>query len=823
MKVSLEWLGKLVDLKESAEDLAETLTRGGIEVGSVERLGKGLEKVYVGEIQELTKHPNADKLWICQVNIGTAVISIDTKVQNQIDHQVTRNLTGIVSIVTGAQNIMTGDRVPVAINGASLPNGVEIKTANFRGVLSEGMLCSTEELLLDSSVGTERSKGGIMILDPSAPIGQNIASFLGLDDSVLDLELYPNRPDCLAMVNVAREVSFLTGEKLHLPNWVNLEKKLAVPLAQSPKVIIEEPDLCWRYAGLIVEDVKIAPSPEWMKRRLRAAGVRPISNIVDITNYCMLELGQPLHAFDHDKISGSVHVRRAFEGEKLITLDGVERVLETDMLLIADDKQALGLAGVMGGLDSEITATTQRLFIESAHFSGVSIRRTSRRLGLRSEASNRFEKGVNSYGVISTLSRVSELLVEMGVGRPIAFVNETQYLPPLMKLNLAVEHTSKLLGVEVTKSEVCRVIDKLAFQYQVHGEELQVEIPSFRPDLQIEEDLIEEVARSIGYERIPTTLPQGDQTQGSRTPEQEFRSQLRRVLIRVGMDEVLTYAFTHPETDAEWGSSTQSITLLNPMREELSVMRTSLVPGLLDVTARNIARRNTDLNIFEIGNVYLASEQPLVNLPQEPLKVAGVTIGKSKRHWLNPVISYDFYYVKGILEEIAKEFGLVFSYEVPHEQDLLHPGRSADIYLGQAWVGYIGEIHPSKGKARGLERAVIFELDLAQIMNNLKHTMLVQAIPKFPAVHRDLAVVVSLTTPAAAVMEKIRLLGGELLQQVDIFDVYTGKPIPEDRQSLAFTLRYQSLERTLTDDEVNSLNSLILEGILQEFAAEWRK
>lgn len=801
MKVSLEWLEQLVDLKESAEDLAETLTRGGIEVGSVERLGKGLEKVLVGEIQELNRHPNADKLWICQVNLGTKVLAI----------------------VTGAKNLIIGDRVPVAIDGANLPNGLAIKTSELRGVVSEGMLCSAEELLIDRSVGDVRSQGGILILDPDAPIGQNLASALGLEDSVLDLELYPNRPDCLAMVNVAREVSFLTGEKLHLPNWANLENKPEVPLVQSPKVILEELDLCQRYAGLIVEDVKIAPSPEWMKRRLRAAGVRPISNIVDITNYCMLELGQPLHAFDHDKISGAIHVRRAHEGEKLITLDGVERELETDMLLIADDQQALGLAGVMGGLDSEITATTQRLFIESAHFSGVSIRRTSRKLGLRSEASNRFEKGVNPYGVISTLSRVSQLLLEMGAGRPVALVDQCHHLPPLRTLNLSVEHTSKLLGVEVTQSEVCTVIDKLAFKYQVHEAELQVEIPSFRPDLQIEEDLIEEVARSIGYVRIPTTLPQGDQTQGSRTAEQEFRSRLRRVLIRVGMDEVLTYAFTHPGTDAEWGSSTQSITLLNPMREELSVMRTSLVPGLLDVAARNIARRNTDLCMFEIGNVYLASEQPLVNLPQEPLRVAGVAIGKSKRHWLSPIISYDFYYVKGILEEVAKEFGLVFSYEVPREQDLLHPGRSADIYLGQLWVGYIGEIHPSKGKARDLERAVVFELDLAQIMNNLNTTMLVQSIPRFPAVQRDLAVVVSLKTPAAAVMEKIRLLGGELLQQVDIFDVYTGKPIPEDRQSLAFKLRYQSLERTLTDDEVNSLNSLILEGIQQEFAAEWRK
>ncbi|MDD2234809.1 MAG: phenylalanine--tRNA ligase subunit beta [Desulfitobacteriaceae bacterium] len=801
MKVSLNWLGQLVDIKESAENLAESLTCGGIEVGSVENLDKGLDRVFIGEIKELNRHPNANKLWVCDVNLGAEA----------------------VKIVCGAQNLRTGDRVPMARDGANLPNGMNIRTTELRGVVSEGMLCSAGELLLDDSLGDARSEGGILILSPDAPIGEKLAVFLGLNDSVLDLELYPNRPDCLAMVNVAREASLLSGEKLNLPDWVDYAKKPEVPLVQTPGIKIEEPELCWRYAGLIVEDVKIAPSPEWMQRRLWASGVRPINNIVDITNYCMLELGQPLHAFDHDKISGSIHVRCAYEGEKLTTLDGIERELETDMLLIADGKQALALAGVMGGLDSEITASTQRILVESAHFAGFSIRRTSRRLGLMSEASNRFEKGVNPYGIIMTLNRVSDLLVEMGAGRPVALVEETKYLPPLVKINLTAEHTSELLGVEVTKNEVCQVLTKLAFTYTDNGEKLSVEIPSYRQDLQIEVDLIEEVARAIGYDRIPTALPRGNQTQGSRTPEQEFRCQLRRSLTSLGMNEVVTYSFIHPKNDKEWGSLNQSITILNPLREDLKVMRTSLIPGLLDVVARNISRRNTDLCIFEIGNVYLASEQPLVNLPQELPRVAGAVIGKSKRHWLSPVITYDFFFVKGVMEQIAGEFDLTFNYEVPPDQDLLHPGRSADIYLNQVKVGFIGEIHPAKGKARDLKRTVIFELDLAPIMHNLQDGRQVQSIPRFPAMQRDFAVVVPLDTPAAAVMDKIRLLGGALLQQVDIFDVYTGKPIPDDRKSLGFALRYQSLERTLKDDEVNSLNSLILEGIQQEFAAEWRK
>lgn len=801
MKVSLEWLRSLVDIKENAEELAEVLTRGGIEVGTVEHLNAGLEKVVVGEIKEMDIHPDADRLWVCQVDTGNDVLTI----------------------VTGAQNLLVGDRVPVALIGANLPNGLVIQATKLRGVASVGMLCSAEELLLDESVGDARSKGGILILSPQAPAGEPLAQFLGRNDSVLDLELYPNRPDCLAMINVAREVSSLTGGKTNLPKWANVDYKLELPEADV-QIVIDEPDLCWRYAGLIVEDVHVAPSPDWMQNRLRAAGMRPISNIVDITNYVMLEMGQPLHAFDRDKISGAVHVRRAYRGEVLTTLDGQERKLDPEMLLIADDKVALGLAGVMGGLDSEITDGTQRLLVESAHFSQVSIRRTSRRLGLLSEASNRFEKGVNPYGIAATLGRVSELLIELGAGRPVAIVDEYRNLPLLPEITLSVQRTAEVLGMTVSGAEVKEVIKRLALSYREEGDTFIVKIPSYRPDLQIEEDLIEEVARLIGYDRIPTTLPQGNQTQGRRTPAQEFRRRLRYLLIRVGMDEVLTYSFTNPKHEEKWGRE-QSIAIMNPLREELRVMRTSLTPSLLDVAARNVARRNLDVNIFEIGNIYLGQEQPLRSLPREVLKLTVVAVGKSEKHWLTSVVNYDFYYIKGILAEIAREFGFAFEYRVPgaDERELLHPGRSAEVYLGETKVGFLGEIHPALEKEWGLERAVLFELELAPLQEALGGTLRVRSIPRFPAVQRDLALVVAKETPAAAVMTRIKELGGELLQEVDIFDVYTGKPIPEDHKSIAISLRYQSLERTLTDDEVNNLNSRILAGIQQEFGAEWRK
>jgi phenylalanyl-tRNA synthetase beta chain len=801
MKVSLEWLRELVDVDQSAEELAETLTRGGIEVEDVENLNKGFEKVVIGEIVSLTKHLNSDHLWVCVVNVA----------QEE------------VTIVTGAQNLLVGDRIPVAMVGATLPNGLSIRKSKLRGVVSLGMLCSRNELLLDDTVGVDRSADGILVLLSDAPIGENFGKYLGREDSILDLELYPNRPDCLAMVNVAREVASLTRKKPRLPKWAEQNQVLSLPTASDLRIIIEDEELSWRYAGLVVEDVNIAPSPEWMQRRLKAAGVRPINNIVDITNYCMLEMGQPLHAFDRDKISGDVHVRAAYPGEKIVTLDGVERTLQTDTLLIADDQQPLAVAGVMGGLDSEITKDTRRLMIESAHFSAVSVRRTSRRLGLRSEASNRFEKGIDAYGIVATLGRVCDLLLDLGAGRPVALVDEVKNLPPQRQVSLSVEHTSTVLGAELNTAEIRQVLDDLNFNYKELDGLFNVDIPTYRSDIEIEEDLMEEVARLIGYDRIPTTLPQGDLTQGMRTPEQEFRRRLRKALAQSGLDEVITYTFTRAEADAQWGSAEHSIPLLNPLREELGVMRTSLVPGLLDVAARNVARRNTNVSIFEIGNTYWGDEQPLRKLPREELRVAGVAVGKSGKHWLNQPVNCDFYYLKGILEELARQFGLKLEYRIAKNQSLLHPGRSADVYLQNQCIGFLGEMHPTLEKEWGLERVVLFELEYTPLFTRMRQTVRAHSIPRFPAIQRDLAVVVASETLADAVMSKMRKLGGELLQQVEIFDVYKGKPIPDDHKSLAFSLRYQSLERTLTDEEVNLLNSRILDGIQQEFGAEWRK
>lgn len=800
MKVSLEWLREFIDVLVPAEELAEILTRGGIEIGGIEQLNQGLEPVLVGEIESMEHHPNADKLWICQVNLGSQS----------------------VQIVTGAQNLLVKDKVPVATHGTMLPIGQKIRKSKLRGVESNGMLCSTDELRIDPSLGDPRSEDGIMILPPETPVGQSLAELIQ-GDTILDLDLYPNRPDCLAMINVAREVSSLTREKVHLNRWAETEQGPDFPTDTQTKIVIEEPKLCHRYAALLVEDVKIEPSPEWMQKRLRAAGVRPISNIVDITNYCMLEMGQPLHAFDRDKVSGAIHVRRAAQGEKLVTLDNVERTLDPEMLLIADDEKALGLAGTMGGLDSEITGSTTRILVESAHFDSVSIRRTSRRLGLRSEASNRFEKGINVAGIATTLGRVSELILELGAGKPVGFVDENKVVSETRTVALTVAKTSSVLGMNFTLDEVADVLEHLQFPYERQDEGFLVKIPSYRSDIQIEEDMIEEVARLTGYDRIPTTLPQGSQTQGRRNPEQEFKRKLRHLLVNLGLNEVITYSFNRPNADELWGHSDRSITLMNPLREELSVMRTTLIPGLLEVASRNVARRNLDVRLFEIGNVFWSDEKTLTKLPEEKLRLAGILYGKPSRHWLKPVSEYSFYAVKGIVEALAEEFGLKLKYQVPQETVLLHPGRSAEIYLQGKKVGFMGELHPMRGKDSSLEHALVFEIELEPLFATSDMSIRATSIPRYPAIQRDLAVVVAKEVSARAVMARIRELGGELLENVDIFDVYTGKPIAEDHKSLAFALRYQSLERTLTDEEVTTLNKQIFEGIEQEFGAESRK
>jgi phenylalanyl-tRNA synthetase beta chain len=801
VRVSREWLSEFINLKETGAELAAALTAAGVEVAGVERAGRGVTNVRVGELITCRPHPQAENLRVCLVSVGNGPN---------------------VQVVTGAMNVTAGDKAAVALPGALLANGQKVETAVLRGEISAGMLCSEKELGLENA-GLERSRDGVLILPLSAPIGVTMEDYFGLDDEILDLDLYPNRPDCLAMVGVARELGALLGRRPALSGWALGEEKTWPESEQ--RVSVEAPELCHRYAGLVTADVTIAPSPQWMQNRLLKAGIRPISNVVDITNYCMLELGQPLHAFDADKVRGNIRVRLAAPGETLATLDGVTRRLFPDMLVIADDSGPIAIAGVMGGLATEITRETKNIFFESAHFLGASVRRTSRRLGLHSESSNRFEKGVAPHLCLSVLGRVAELVSELAIGYPVALAEQKSALPAPPRVMLTEANLSRITGAAYTRAETERVLRDSQFTYAAAPEGFIVDIPTYRQDLHIEEDLIEEIARIIGYDRIPTTLPRGETRLGRRTPQQNFRLLTRDTLVGNGFAETVAYSFVSPAEDALWGGGRQ-IALRNSLRDELSVMRTSLLPSLLEAGARNAARRNTDWLLFEMGSVYLTEEDELTKLPQEAPRLAGIMHGGSGRHWRDPIRPYDFYYGKGVLDALARACRTVFRYErltEPRYADLLHPGRAALVRVGDERLGVLGELYPSLAAAHGLQRPVVFELDMDALYRRARQKFTVKGYPRFPGMSRDLAVVVEEEVAAEDILRRIRELGSPLLREAGVFDLYRGAPVPADRKSLAFRLRYQSAERTLTEEETGRLTAEILTEIEKEFGAARRQ
>jgi phenylalanyl-tRNA synthetase beta chain len=639
------------------------------------------------------------------------------------------------------------------------------------------------------------------------------------------------------MINVAREVGALIDRRAVLPEPGCSREQWKM---SDQNIIIDAADWSQRYSALIAENITVGPSPVWLQNRLRAAGIRPISNIVDLTNFCLLERGQPLHAFDLDKLQGDICVRRARDGEQLTTLDGVERPLDENMLVIADESGPVAIAGVMGGLATEVTESTRRVLFESAHFQETCVRRTSRRLGMRSESSLRFEKGVDVMGTAATLARLAGLMMELDAGKPVEFCECVISVPDKTVIQLDIRRLVQVLGVDVDAGQVVHAMERQEFVCrQVSGDVFEVEIPSYRLDLKIEEDLIEEAARMIGYDKIPVTLPYGAQTQGVRSGDQIMRRRIRHALVEAGMNEVVSYAFVRREDDAEWGTDKCQVPLVNPLRDDLSVMRTSLIPGLLTIAARNVSRQNSAVSLFEIGNVYLAKQRPLQELPEEALRVAGIACGRSAKHWIGQGTEYGFFYMKGILEALSALLGVTLDFRHPGPGDetslaacrLLHPGRSAEVFAANQRLGFVGELNPRTAENWELRSPVVFELDfqgLVQAMQALGHsqayrTIAAKGYPRFPAIQRDLALVTAEAVPAGAIEEKIRVLGGEHLTEVGIFDVYKGHRVPPGYKSLAFSLHYQSSERTLTDEEVNKANQTILDGIQEEFGAERRK
>ena len=801
MKVSLNWIKDYVEIRMELKELLHLLTMAGLEVEEATSVGEGLENVVVAEIQTIRKHPNADRLLLVEAKT----------------HQET------YSVVCGATNIKEGQKVPLALVGARLPNGIEIKRSKIRGVLSEGMLCSEIELVL----GQEAS--GIMILPPSVPLGSNLGRALGLQDTILDISVTPNRPDCLYAIGIAREIAALTRQKVKYP--VSSLDDRGEEIHQKTSVTILDQDLCPRYVARMIEEVKIGPSPYWMRNRLEKVGIRSINNVVDVTNYIMMEYGQPLHAFDFEFLEeGRIVVRRAKEGEEFVTLDGVKRTLDGEMLMICDGVKPVAIAGVMGGLNSEIKENTRRVLLESAYFDPAGNRRTSKKLGLETEAAFRFGRGVDYRGCLPAANRAAQLIQELAGGRVVEGVVDV-YPAPIQPgpIRLRVKRIHQILGTEVSAAQARNYLKDLELEVRGEGEEVLVATPpSFRGDLEREIDLIEEVARLNGYERIPTTIPIGPPSLEKRSKEFLVERKAIDILIVHGYHEVVNTSFTSPAFGDRIGlppndPRRRPLRILNPLAEDLSVLRTTLLSGLMETVQYNLSRKNSNLKLFELKKVFLPQEGE--RLPQEVKFLAGVAMGFDRGpHWAFPQRPVDFYDIKGCVEDLLDALQMKDAkFDKTEDLPYLHPGKASKVVLGQEVLGVLGEIHPEVlGHYEVHGKGYLFEMDFSKMVKGAGEERRFQPLPKFPGVTRDLSVVVDQAMEAERVMEAIRTFRQPYIEEVTLFDIYQEPPIPEGKKGISYRIRYQANDRTLTDEEVNQYHEKILSRLKEVFQLDLR-
>lgn len=813
MNVSYKWLNEYIDLNGyTGEALAELMTSGGIEIDVVESRNKGVSGVVVGRVVTREKHPDADKLSVCTVDVGGSEP---------------------LQIVCGAKNVAAGQLVPVATVGAKLPGDFAIKRAKLRGVESQGMICSAKEIGLNEKLLPKEQQEGILVLPEGMTVGQSILDVLGIDDEVLELDLTPNRSDCLSMLGVAYEVGALTGREVKLPdNHVTDTTELA---SEHLSVQIEAVEQCSHYAARYIKGVVIGPSPQWMQNRLMAAGIRPISNVVDITNFVMLEYGQPLHAFDADKVNhGRIVVRLAREGEVIVTLDDQERKLEPHTLVITDGEKPIALAGVMGGANSEVNESTVNILLESARFDGGTVRKTSRQIGLRSESSIRFEKGVDPSRVVPALDRAAALIAKYADGLVLeGVVQEVAAAPEEKEIFVSLDKINRYLGTELSKLEVQTLFGRLQFSFELSLDGVfKVQVPSRRGDITRDVDLIEEVARLYGYDNIPTTPIEGAATPGALTKPQAIRRELRKRLTDAGLNEVISYSFTHPERTKLFpalNGSVVPIRLSLPMSEDRSVLRTSLLPQLLETATYNRNRKIEDLSLFEIGSVFHTEEAELTRLPQEKHRLAVLLTGsRTSTQWNRKSVPVDFYDVKGVLETVIEVLGIseLISYVAAQPEDM-HPGRTAAIVLeterGPETIGYVGQVHPALQLEHDLQDVYVLEMELAPLYDAANFDIAYKSLPRYPAMQRDIAVVLNREIEVGKLIDAVRETAGELLESVNVFDIYTGEKLGTEKKSVALSLVYRHDARTLTDEEVTELHGRVVAKLEQSFAAELRK
>jgi phenylalanyl-tRNA synthetase beta chain len=792
MLVPMHWLKQYVSTTWSASELAKRLTATGLEVASVQKMGAGVGGIITARILTVRPHPQAERLVICDLDTGS----------------------GNCTVVTGATNVAVGQIVPLALPGANLYGSTKpVSTAAVRGVDSNGVLCAEDEL------GISDDHSGIMILPPETSLGIDVAELLHLGDEVLEIDLYPNRPDCQSVVGIAAEVAALAQVKVTRPPTTPTEAGLAA--VEQAEVEVLAPDLCPRYCARIIRGVRIGTSPIWMQQRLRAAGMRPINNVVDITNYVMLELGQPLHAFDLNLIKGRrIVVRRALANERIHTLDGQDRQLDSETLVIADDERAVAIAGIMGGENSEVTADTQDILLESAIFSQVSVRKTARRLGLHSEASHRFEKGLDPYLALEAVNRAALLLAELCAGTVSpGVIDVKQPLPEPLQIQLRTERVNKLLGTELTKEQIADYLGRLEFEVSVAKDGFIVGVPTYRKDVIGEADLIEEVARMHTYDKIPATMPAGAATPGGQSKELEIIDRMRSTCVAAGLSECITYSFTSPRhadllrLPAD-DFRRNAIRLVNPLSEELSVMRTTLMGNMLDALSRNVAHQNNTVHLFELGATFIPNEWPPQNQPAEKKTLCIALIGTAPGSgWGEKERLVDFYDLKSILERIAMALRLELHVR-RGQHPSMHPGRTGEICLGEKAVGHLGQVHPLVQAAYNLPTpAYLLELDLEQLLLSGGQPIHFKSLGRFPALQRDLALLVPISVTAAQVEQVLREQTGDMLEQLRLFDVYQGPQVPSGYRSLAYSLTFRVAERTLTDVEVNTALNNVEEAL----------
>lgn len=790
MKISLSWLKQYVDITVPVQELCDKMVMSGFEVEEIIDLSATMRNVVVGRIVKLEKHPDADKLQICQVDIGAQEP---------------------VQIVTGATNVFEGALVPASLHDSLLPNGMHIKKGKLRGVASNGMLCSGEELCLKESDFPGAEVYGILILPEGLTPGTDMREVLHLNDYIIDFKITANRPDCQSVLGVAREVAVALGQPFRMPKPVYHTK--GGDVREHIAVTVEDYDLCPRYLGRVVKNVRVKESPEWMKQCLKAAGMRPISNIVDITNYVMLETGQPMHAFDLRDVTGAqIRVRHAAAGETITTLDSKTHALSPEMLVIADAEKPSCLAGIMGGLGSGIKEDTVDLFLECAKFRRDSVRRTARSLGMRTESSARFEKGVDIHNVQYAMERALQLIDELDAGDIIdGSIDCYEALPEDRVLHVTADSINALLGVSVPAETMVEILNSLCIRTTLSGNTLTCTVPSFRDDIEGRADLAEEIMRVYGYDHIVATPMTGEIVRGKRLPERVHNDQLKARLIAHAMREITTYSFISSKAVDILGLAAddvrrQAISLRNPLGEEYSTLRTQLVTSMLTVLSTNFNRKISAARFFEVSKVFLPKALPITEQPdEEPVLCLGL-YGADE----------DFFTLKGILDSVFERFGVKADYAAAQEV-YLHPGRQANALVNGEAIATLGELHPDVAAKYDMDtRVYVAEMRLRPLYAAADQRVLYKPLPRFPAVERDVALLCDASLPVAEIERTIRAAGGRYLESVELFDVYQGAQIADGQKSVAYSLMFRSADGTLTDAEIDPALTKIFKNLKEK-------